>query len=169
MKHGKSKASSAPGRQLAMKRSRDTIWWKAPNYKISVLPVRATAQSYRVAHRGVGENRAETRLEIHLQRQTSHAFEYSRLLDLAPAQKDVVQQGQGIPKVQDLFNSAFWRGTHRTEIFSGEFQHQRTTDTQSHQHEWYSPDIKIPSHQPKPQGWKKKSVTQEVWISFDVR
>lgn len=39
--------------------------------------------------------------------QTSHAFEYSWLLDLAQAEKDVVQQGRDIPNVHALSNFGF--------------------------------------------------------------
>lgn len=48
------------------------------------------------------------------------AFEYSWLLDLAPVQKDVVQQGQGTPKVQGLSNFGFWWGASHTRRYSAE-------------------------------------------------
>lgn len=38
------------------------------------------------------KNQAEIRLEIHLQMETSHAFEFSWLFDLAADQKGVDQQ-----------------------------------------------------------------------------
>lgn len=52
--------------------------------------------------------------------QASCVFEHSWLLGLAPAQKDVVQQSHGIPKVQGLSNFGFWCGASHTERYSAE-------------------------------------------------
>lgn len=67
--------------------------------------------------------------------QTSRAFEYSWLLDLAPAEKDVVQQGRDIPNIQALSNFGFRWGASHTKTYSAENFGADGPDTQFHQHE----------------------------------
>lgn len=172
MKHGKSKASSAPGRQLAMKRSRDTIWWKAPNYKISVLPVRATAQWYRGTHRGAGKKSSIDKTWNPSPDANFPCLWVQLALGSSSSQKDAVQRGEDIPKAQGLSNFSFCWWASLTKRYSVEI-----SVLMDHRHLIPSARVIIPGYQHSQTPRKSTRVGEKtshprglnfIWCSLDT-